>query len=554
MMVDVTSTRIGGEPGRPDPADWRRYFSFSTDHKVIGIQYLVTGFFVFLLAGLFAMIMRAELLTPASDLVDRALYNSLFTMHGTLMIFGWIFPALAGLSNYFVPLMIGARDMAFPRLNAISFWLLPPAGLILLFSFFVPGGTAQAGWWSYPPISLENPSGFWLNGQALWILGVAVYGVSSILAAVNFVVTIVWMRAPGMSFFRMPIFVWTTLTAQIIQLFGVPAVTAAVVLLFFDLTANTGFYNPARGGNPVIYQHLFWFYSHPAVYVMILPTFGVVSEVLPVFARKPLFGYKTVAISSVLICVLSFFVWAHHMFTSGTPDWMRMFFMITSMAIAVPTGIKIFAWTATIWGGKLRLTAAMHFGIGFVATFLFAGITGIMLAAVPIDIHVSNTYFVVGHFHYVAFGGSVTGIYAAIYYWFPKMTGRMLNENWGKIHFWLNFIGLNLLFVPMHFLGLMGMVRRISSYDPQFQPLNVVSSIGGFLLGVSTLPFLFNVIFSWTQGKKAGSNPWRALGLEWTTTSPPPVENFAEIPVVTGPPYAYGQTESPPLSESPGQP
>ncbi|AGY59272.1 cytochrome c oxidase subunit I [Gloeobacter kilaueensis] len=545
-MVELSDGNLGSNKPHQPPANWRVYFSFSTDHKVIGIQYLVTSFIAYLFAGLFAMVIRGELMTPPSDLVDRSLYNGLFTMHGTLMIFGWIFPSLVGLSNYFVPLMIGARDMAFPRLNAVSFWMLPPAGLLLMAGFFVPGGAAQAGWWSYPPVSLQNPSGSLINGEAVWIVGVAIYGISSILGAVNFVATIFRLRAPGMTLFRMPIFVWTTLSAQIIQLFGIPSVTAAVVLLFFDLEFGTGFFNPAKGGDPILYQHLFWFYSHPAVYVMILPAFGIVSEVLPVFARKPLFGYKVVAISSIMIAALSFLVWAHHMFASGTPNWMRILFMITSMAIAVPTGIKVFSWTATIWGGKLRLTAAMHFAIGFVAMFLFAGITGVMLASVPVDIHVNNTYFVVGHFHYVVYAGTVSGIYAAIYYWFPKMTGRMLNENWGKIHFWLNFIGLNLLFIPMHQLGLLGMLRRVASYDPQYQPLNVVASIGGFLLGVSTLPFIFNVVISWTRGKRAVANPWRALGLEWTIPSPPPVENFAKIPVVTGMPYGYGLIEPTP--------
>lgn len=550
--IDTIKSGDLNEHSRSEPlADWRRYFSFSTDHKVIGIQYLVTSFFFFLIGGLLAMIIRAELLTPESDLIDRALYNGMFTIHGTVMIFLWIIPSTVGLANYLVPLMIGARDMAFPRLNAIAFWIIPLSGTLLLSSFLLPSGTAQASWWSYPPLSLQNPSGHFINGEFVWILSVFLLGISSIMGAVNFVTTIIRMRAPGMTFFKMPIFVWAILSAQLIQLFGIPGLTAAAVLLLFDLTLGTAFFDTSRGGNPVLFQHLFWFYSHPAVYVMVLPAFGIVSEILPTFARKPLFGYKAVAISTISITVLSFIVWAHHMFTSGTPNWMRMFFMLTTMAIAVPTGIKVFSWTATVWGGKLWLQTPMLFALGFLAMFLFAGITGVMLASVPVDIHLSNTYFIVGHFHYVVFGGTVFAIYGALYYWFPKMTGRMLNEFWGKVHFWLTFIGTNLNFFPMHPLGLQGMLRRVSSYDPQYTGWNIVASLGAFLLGVSILPFLFNVIFSWTRGKKASANPWRSLSLEWTTSSPPPVENFEQIPVVTSPPYGYGKSEPLPTSALP---
>lgn len=527
----------------PPISDWRRYFSFCTDHKVIGIQYLVTSFFFFLVGGLLAMIIRAELITPQSDLIDRALYNGLFTMHGTVMIFLWIMPSLVGLGNYFVPLMIGAQDMAFPRLNAIAFWMIPPAGLLLLSSFLLPDGTAQSGWWSYPPVSLQHPTGHVINGELIWLLSVFLLGVSSIMGAVNFVTTILRMRAPGMTLFRMPIFVWTVLSAQLIQLFGLPGLTTAAILLMFDLTFNTAFFDPAKGGNPILFQHLFWFYSHPAVYVMVLPAFGIISEILPTFSRKPLFGYRLVAISSILITVLSFSVWVHHMFTSGTPNWMRLFFMMTTMAIAVPTGIKVFSWTATVWGGKLLLETPMLFALGFLSMFLFAGITGVILASVPVDIHLSNTYFVVGHFHYVVFGGTVFAIYGALYYWFPKITGRMLNEFWGKLHFWLTFIGANLNFFPMHPLGLQGMLRRISSYDPQYLNWNIVASLGAFLLGVSTLPFIFNVLICWTRGKKALANPWRSLSLEWSTPSPPPIKNFEQIPVITAPPYEYGNAE-----------
>lgn len=528
-------------PGAPD--NWKRFFSFSTDHKVIGIQYIVTSFFFFLVGGMFAMVIRGELITPEADLIDRTIYNVMFTMHGSIMLFLWTFPVLVGLGNYLVPLMIGARDMAFPRLNAVAFWMVPVVGILMIASFLVPGGPSQSGWWAYPPVSLQNPTGNLINGQLLWILAVAISGVSSIMGAVNFVTTIFKMRAPGMTFFRMPIFVWTVLAAQIIQLYGLPALTAGAVMLLFDLAVGTGFFDPAKGGNPVLFQHFFWFYSHPAVYVMILPVFGIFSEIFPVYARKPLFGYKVVAVSSLVITTLSGIVWVHHMYVSGTPGWMRMIFMATTMAISVPTGIKVFAWTATIWGGKLRLDTPMLFALGGLVNFVFAGITGIMLASTPIDIHVNNTYFVVGHFHYVIYGAIVFGIYAAIYHWFPKMTGRMYYEGLGKLHFWLTFIGTQLNFLPMHPAGLMGMPRRVASYDPEFAFWNVLASLGGFVLGMSTLPFILNMVSSWVQGEKAPDNPWRAIGLEWLVSSPPPVENFEELPIVISEPYGYGKNE-----------
>lgn len=537
-------SNAGDDNSQSPQTGWRRYFSFSTDHKVIGIQYLTTTFIFFLIGGLLAMLIRAELLTPELDLVGRPLYNGLFTLHGTMMIFLWIIPCLVGLANYLVPLMIGARDMAFPVLNAIAFWIVPPTGILLLASFFLPSGTAQAGWWSYPPVSLQNPSGHLLNGQFIWLLSIALLGISSIMGGVNFVTTIVWLRAPGMTFFRMPMFVWTVLSAQLLQLFCLPSLTGAAILLFFDLTLGTNFFTPAletfQDGSPILYQHLFWFYSHPAVYVMALPAFGIFSEILPAFARNPLYGYRSVAIASFGIALVSIFVWVHHLFASGTPGWMRILFMFSSMFVAVFTGIKVFAWTATVWNGKLHMDTPMLFALGGVVMFVFGGITGVMLAAVPFDLHVNNTYFVVGHFHYIVYNTITMAIFAAIYFWFPKITGRMYSEGWGKVHFWLTFIGANLTFFPMHPLGLQGMIRRISSYAPQYQGWNVISSLGGFLLGVATLPFIVNVVASWLVGRKAPNNPWHATGLEWTTSSPPPVENFLEIPVVTRPPYDYG--------------
>jgi cytochrome c oxidase subunit 1 len=395
-----------------------------------------------LVGGFLAMLIRAELLTPASNVVDRPLYNGLFTLHGTIMIFLWIIPCLAGLGNYLVPLMIGAKDMAFPRLNAIAFWIIPPAGLLLLSSFLLPNGTAQAGWWSYPPISLQLPSGHPINGELFWIVSLILLGISSIMGGVNFVTTIVWMRAPGMTFFRMPLLVWTVLSAQLLQLFCLPSLTGALVLLLFDLTWGTHFFTPLKSGDPIIYQHLFWFYSHPAVYVMALPAFGIFSEIIPAFSRNPLFGYRSVALASFGIAIVSAFVWVHHMYASGTPSWMRLVFMLSSMLVAVFTGIKVFAWTATVWKSKLHLETPMLFALSGVIMFLFAGITGVMLAAVPFDLHVNNTYFVVGHFHYVVYNTITVAIFAALYFWFPKITGRMYAEGWGKRQ-WLWDMTLN---------------------------------------------------------------------------------------------------------------
>ncbi|MFS8783557.1 cytochrome c oxidase subunit I, partial [Synechococcus sp. R6-7] len=387
-----------------------------------------------------------------------------------------------------------------------------------------------------PPLSLISGK----VGEELWILSILLAGTSSILAAVNFITTILKMRMPGMKMEDMPLFCWAMLAASVLTLIATPVLAGALILLSFDLLAGTAFFNPSGGGDPVVYQHMFWFYSHPAVYIMILPVFGMISEILPVHARKPIFAYKAIAYSSLAICFLGLIVWAHHMFTSGTPDWMRVFFMIATMAIAVPTGIKVFSWLATLWGGKIHFRSAMLFGMGFVSMFVIGGLGGIILASVPLDIHVHDTYFVVAHLHYVLFGGSVFGIYAGIYHWFPKMTGRLLNEFWGRVHFVLTFVGLNMCFLPMHKLGLMGMPRRVAQYDPQFADLNWISSVGAFVLAISTLPFLVNAIYSWVAGPKAGDNPWQALTLEWTTSSPPPHHNFYGDPILLTGPYDYG--------------
>ena len=513
---------------------WQDYFGFSTDHKVIGIQYLVTAFLFYFIGGALAEVMRTELATPDPDFVQPEFYNQLMTMHGTIMLFLWIIPAGAAFANYLIPLMIGAEDMAFPRLNGVAFWMVPPGGILLLSSFFV--GAPQAGWTSYPPLSLV--SGKW--GEEIWIMSLLILGTSSILGAMNFVTTILRMRIPDMDIHSMPLFCWSMLATSALVLLGTPVLAAALILLSFDLIAGTAFFNPAGGGDPVVYQHMFWFYSHPAVYIMVLPFFGVISEVLPVHARKPIFGYRAIAYSSLAISFLGLIVWAHHMFTSGTPGWLRMFFMATTMIIAVPTGIKVFSWCATLWGGKLNLNSALLFGIGFLSSFLIGGLSGVMVASVPFDIHVHDTYFIVAHFHYVLFGGSVFGLFAGVYHWFPKMSGRMVNETWGRIHFVLTFIGFNLTFLPMHPLGLQGMNRRIALYDPKFQALNELVTIGSYILAVSTFPFIINIVWSVFKGEKAPRNPWRALTLEWQTTSPPIIENFEEEPVLWAGPYEYG--------------
>lgn len=535
-QLQVTdSANLGNTAETNTGGDWRKYFGFSTDHKVIGIQYLVTTFVFYLIGGALAAAVRTELATPDSDFVSRELYNSFFTIHATIMIFLWIVPAgTGGFGNYLIPLMIGAKDMAFPKLNAVAFWMIPPGGILLLSSFFV--GAAGSGWTSYPPLSLINGQA----GEFIWILSVLLLGTSSILGAVNFLVTLLKMRLPGMGLHQMPLFCWAMLSVSALVLVSTPVLAGALILLSFDLVAGTAFFNPTGGGDPVVYQHMFWFYSHPAVYIMILPMFGMISDILPVHARKPIFGYRAIAYSSLAISFLGLIVWAHHMFTSGTPAWLRMFFMIATMVIAIPTGIKVFSWLATIWGGKLDLNSAMLFGMGFVSMFVIGGLSGIMLASVPVDIHVHDTYFVVAHLHYVLFGGSVFGLYAGLYHWFPKMTGRMVNETWGRIHFALTLIGFNLCFLPMHKLGLEGMPRRVAEYDPKFAGLNLMATVGAYILAVSTIPFVINAVWSWMYGPKASANPWKALTLEWMTSSPPPVENFHEEPVLWTGPYDYG--------------
>jgi cytochrome c oxidase subunit 1 len=530
-----------GRPTRPEDhsghgaRSWKDYFRVNTDHKVIGVQYVVHSFLYFLIAGLFAMLMRVQLAQPGGKFVDANTYNGLFSVHATLMIFLFVIPVFAGLANFVLPLMIGAPDMAFPRLNALSFWLLPVAGLMILGSFFAPGGSFASGWTAYAPLSTTAPI-----GQAFFTLGVQFAGASSIATALNFLVTIITMRAPGMSFFRMPLLVWANFSTSLLVVIATPFIAASQFFVLLDRGLGFNFFNAGQGGNVLLYQNVFWFYSHPAVYIMMLPGFGIISEVIAVKARKPIFGYRMMAFSLLAIVVLGFTVWAHHMFTSGMPAWLRDPMMITTAIIAVPTGVKIFSWLATLWRGVIHMDTAMLWAMGFITMFTLGGISGVMLAMVPFDLHVSKTYFIVAHIHYVLFGGSVFTIFAGVYYWFPKMTGRMYDERLGRWHFWTTLIFFNLTFAPMHIIGIQGMPRRVADYALQFATWNLLISFASWALGLSTLIFVYNMVVSWRGGPRAVANPWRGLTLEWQVSSPPPIFNFDSLPTIVGGPYEYG--------------
>jgi cytochrome c oxidase subunit I len=507
----------------------------TVDHKRIGIMYIVTSLVFFGLGGILAVLMRAQLATPNETILTKNSYNEVLTMHGTTMIFLVVVPILAGFGNYLVPLMIGARDMAFPRLNALSYWLYLLGGIVLWASWFATGGPAKAGWWSYPTLSeLQFSPG---HGQDYWILSIHILTLGSLAGAINLVVTIANMRARGMTWMRMPLFVWTMFVYGALLIIALPALSAAETMLLLDRQAGTHFFNPAHGGSAILYQNMFWFFGHPEVYIMVLPVMGMISEIFPVFSRKPIFGYKAIVFSTVGIGFLSMLVWAHHMFTTGLGIGLDSFFMISSLVIAVPTGIKIFNWVATTWRGNIIFDTPMLFSIGFIVLFTMGGLSGIFLAAFPVDWQLNDSYYVVAHFHYVLFGGSAFGFFGGLYYWWPKMFGRMLDERLGKWHFWLLFVGFNLTFLPQHMLGLLGMPRRVYTYHHGglWEAYNMISTIGSGVMVVAMLVFVANVWVTHVlrKGVRAGNDPWLADTLEWYTTSPPPDYNFDSVPYVT---------------------
>ena len=533
---------------------WRTYI-FSTDHKMIARQYLFLGLFMALVGGFLAYVMRWQLAfpdtaVPGFGFVGPETYNVLVTMHGTTMVFFVAMPILLGaFGNFLIPLMIGARDMAFPRLNMLSFWTLAVGSLILLSSFFVPGGAASAGWTGYAPLSARPIYTGVTWGLNLWLLAHAIEFASFLMGGVNFLTTAITMRAPGMTFFRLPLVIWQQLTAAILFLLSVGPLIAATVMLLMDRIAGTSFFVPSGGGDPLLWQHLFWFFGHPEVYVVLLPAVGFVAEVLPVFSRKPLFGYRWIIYSTITAGMLSFIVWAHHMFLSGMDPRLAMPFSLTTILISVPFAILVFAMIATLWGGSIQFATPMLYALGFVAMFISGGLTGIFNGSAPANIQVHATYFVVGHFHYTLLSGIFFGGFAGIYFWFPKMFGRMMNERLGKIHFWLTLIFFNATFFPMHLVGLAGMMRRIANplqyeFLQSLQPINVFITISAIGLALSQLVFLLNVGWSLVAGRKAERNPWQATTLEWVTPSPPPHGNFDALPVVYRGPYEYSSPEA----------
>jgi len=525
-MATEAHTAPHAASARPATGAWS--WVTTVDHKRIGIMYLYTTFFFFAVGGLMALAIRLQLEHANNQVVSAESYDRLFTMHGTTMIFLFVVPVMAAFGNYLVPLQIGARDMAFPRLNAASFWLLLFGGMVMYSSFLWGGGAADAGWTAYPPLSVLSPG----HGLDLWIVGLHILGISSLIGAINFICTIHNMRAPGMRLTRMPLFTWAIDVYSIMIVIAGPVLAGALTMLLMDRNYGTSFYQPATHG-PILYQHLFWFYSHPVVYVMALPGFGMISEIVPVFSRKPLFGYKALVYSIVAIAFLGFLVWGHHMFAVGFSTPLQIWFMIASMAIGVPTGVKIFNWIGTMWMGRIRFEPPMLYAVAFVGLFMIGGLSGIFLAAFPIDLYVTDSYFVVAHFHYVLGTVPVFAVLGGVHFWYPKMSGRMLDRTLAVRAFWIIFIGFNMTFFPMHDLGLSGMPRRVSTYtNNAWDTPNLISTIGAFVLGAGILMVLWNCIHSLRAGRIAPADPWGANSLEWYTSSPPPPHNFDELPPI----------------------
>jgi len=564
MSATATTATARAAHAHPELGFVRTYI-FSTDHKMIARQFLFLGLFMMIIGGLLALVVRWQLgwpetpvpglgwlLKETEGVLPPEAYNMAFTMHATIMIFFVIMPILAGaFGNFCIPLMIGARDMAFPRLNMLSFWIAVVSSILMLAGFFVPGGHAAAGWTSYAPLS-SVPSYTGTNwGQNLWAISLFVLTISSLMGAINYVTTVINMRAPGMTFFRMPLVVWSLFITAILLLLALPVLMSATALLLFDRTLGTNWFNPAGGGEPLLWQHLFWFFGHPEVYILILPAMGIASEILPVFARKPIFGYHSMVYALMAICFLSWIVYGHHMFVSGMNPAVGIGFTLSTMVIAVPSAIKTFNWLGTLWGGNIRFTVPMLNALAFVGMFVIGGLSGIFMASTPVDIFIQDTYFIVAHIHYVVFGGSIFGAFAGIYFWFPKMFGRQMNTALGHLHFWPTFIFYNLTFFPMHVLGIGGMMRRI--YDPtqyeflqHLQPINEFITVNAFLLGLAQIFFVINFLWSLFAGKKAEMNPWQANTLEWTAPSPPPHLNWgATLPTVYRGPYEYSSPEVP---------
>lgn len=519
-----------GHNGHVDhhPHGWSRWL-FATNHKDIGTLYLIFSFAMLLIGGVLALMLRTELFQPGLQFFRPEFFNQLTTMHGLIMVFGAIMPAFVGFANWLIPLQIGAPDMAFARMNNFSFWILPVAGILLVASFFVPGGATAAGWTLYAPLSVQMGM-----GMDMAIFAIHLLGASSIMGAINIIVTILNMRAPGMTLMKMPLFCWTWLITAYLLLAVMPVFAGAITMVLTDRHFGTSFFNAAGGGDPVMYQHIFWFFGHPEVYIMILPAFGIVSEIVPAFARKRLFGYSSMVYATASIAILSFIVWAHHMFTTGMPVTGQLFFMYATMLIAVPTGVKIFNWLATMWKGAMTFETPMLFAVGFIFVFTIGGFTGLVCAMAPIDIQIQDTYYIVAHFHYVLVAGSLFALFAGTYYWLPKWTGTMYSEKLGKLHFWSSLISFNVTFFPMHFLGLAGMPRRYADYPMQFADFHAVATIGAFWFGLSQLIFLLAIVRSVRgQGEKAPAKPWDgAIGLEWALPSPAPFHTWETPPTV----------------------